>query len=84
MLIDPNACQYCNVSHKNSYSTWHPEIGWHYWVHPTDEQIKARMIERRNRRLGIVKDEPNYEEFVEGYNVSSPTPYATLDTPLLD
>lgn len=45
--LEPSACGQCGVrrgSHGKQYS---PNAGWHSWMLPTQEQIKARMLLRR-------------------------------------
>ena len=47
---DPGSCRWCGVDKQSHYSRWTEEARWHLWTLPTPEQIKERMIERRNAR----------------------------------
>lgn len=50
MTASPNGCRHCGIAEREHFSRWKPGPGWHVWTAPTDEQIKARMIGRRNNR----------------------------------
>lgn len=49
-VIEPNGCRHCGDRLDHHGWQWHPEVGLHQWVRPTDEQIKARMLARRVSR----------------------------------
>lgn len=45
--MNPNGCTWCGVDELEHGGRWKPPVGWHNWEQPTDEQIKARMVTRR-------------------------------------
>lgn len=47
---EPSACGICGIPQRSHFRQWKQGIGWHTWVMPSDEQIKSRMIFRRNQR----------------------------------
>jgi hypothetical protein len=46
--INPNGCHWCGEDRERHVQLWHPEVGWHQWVEPTDEQRKERLLQRRD------------------------------------
>lgn len=46
----PSGCFHCGIGHREHAQQWTPAGGWHQWVPPTDEQVKARMLARRSAR----------------------------------
>jgi hypothetical protein len=53
MLIVPSACRWCGVERHDHWGRWADPVGWHQYVTPTQEQIKARMLERRTARMAV-------------------------------
>lgn len=47
-VIPPSGCRHCGVEARDHCQRWASSVGWHRWVEPTQEQIKARMLARRN------------------------------------
>jgi hypothetical protein len=43
----PNGCRHCGDPLPHGWQ-WTETVGLHQWVKPTDAQILARMIARRN------------------------------------
>lgn len=43
----PSGCRHCGIARHDHARRWTKEAGWHAWEHPTQEQFKARMLERR-------------------------------------
>jgi hypothetical protein len=43
-------CRWCGIDQPDHADWWVPEVGWHRWTQPTQEQIKQRMRERRALR----------------------------------
>jgi hypothetical protein len=48
--LPPNACQHCLYTERHHMQRWAPNIGWHQWTAPTQDQIKTRMRTRREKR----------------------------------
>jgi len=52
----PSGCRWCGLDAYGHWSRWSRELserdgnGWHIYVQPTVEQIKARMLNRRTAR----------------------------------
>lgn len=46
----PSGCRHCGLDRRLHFQRWTDAAGWHKWEHPTQEQIKARMLERRDAR----------------------------------
>ncbi|WP_367138933.1 MULTISPECIES: hypothetical protein [Streptomyces] len=46
----PHDCSWCGLERQGHARQWAPGGGWHAWVPPSQEQIKARMIARRAER----------------------------------
>jgi hypothetical protein len=46
-LPEPGACRWCRTEKYDHCQRWMPEVGWHQWTAPTDEQRKERMLARR-------------------------------------
>jgi hypothetical protein len=51
-LPDPYGCSTCGEAKNWHGWQYHPDAGLHQWQTPTAEQIKARMLARRNARTG--------------------------------
>jgi hypothetical protein len=49
-LTTPSGCKHCGLPQRPHAQRWKPPVGWHQWEHPTQEQIKARMLDRRTAR----------------------------------
>lgn len=47
----PSGCRHCGVERRAHFRRWSAGAGWHGWTAPTQEQIKARMLARREQRL---------------------------------
>lgn len=47
----PSGCRWCGIDKQTHARQWTDEAGWHKWEHPTQEQFKTRMIERRRKTL---------------------------------
>lgn len=50
-LVEPSACRWCGIPRRQHMQQWKEPVGWHKWEHPTDGQIKQRMLARRHVRL---------------------------------
>lgn len=50
-MTAPSGCAHCGIEAREHMQRWHAQAGWHQWVAPTQEQIKARMLTRRAERL---------------------------------
>jgi hypothetical protein len=46
----PSGCRWCGRDQYNHGCWYVPRRGFHTWVQPTQAQIKARMLARRNAR----------------------------------
>ncbi len=54
MWIDdypPSGCRRCGVGQRLHFSRYFHPDGWHQYQPPTTEQIKERMIARREGRV---------------------------------
>ncbi|MGC5012589.1 hypothetical protein ACLQ2R_17635 [Streptosporangium sp. DT93] len=49
-MTAPNGCTHCGIEQHDHAQRWTDEAGWHVWAAPTQEQIKARMLTRRETR----------------------------------
>lgn len=47
---EPSSCGICGIVKRKHYSQWKNGVGWHTWIMPTQEQIKARMLFRRENK----------------------------------
>lgn len=49
--LHPNGCRHCGLprDYPAHARQWTPSAGWHTWTAPTQQQIKARMLDRRDR-----------------------------------
>lgn len=47
---NPMGCRWCGIDQPDHEDWWVPEVGWHRWTQPTQDQIKQRMRERRALR----------------------------------
>lgn len=47
---EPSGCKWCGASKQSHCGRWTRYIGWHQWTMPSIEQIKERMIYRREAR----------------------------------
>lgn len=50
--VEPSACRWCGIPKRLHCRQWKKPVGWHQWVQPLQEQIKARMLARRVARAG--------------------------------
>lgn len=48
---DPSACRWCGQPQGTHGQWWRPGKGYHQYETPTQAQMKARMVARRNARL---------------------------------
>jgi len=48
--VTPSACRWCGIEERSHFQQWKPPVGWHVWEQPTQPQIKARMLARRQTR----------------------------------
>jgi len=46
----PSGCTYCGVDRMSHPWLWVEGRGYHLFKHPTEDQVKARMIHRHNTR----------------------------------
>lgn len=46
----PSGCQHCGTPKRDHMQRWTKSTGWHRYTPPTQEQIKARMLARRDSR----------------------------------
>jgi hypothetical protein len=46
----PSGCAWCGLEQRLHFRRWHHTVGWHAWVQPTQQQIKTRMLARRESR----------------------------------
>ncbi|PBC72286.1 MULTISPECIES: hypothetical protein [unclassified Streptomyces] len=49
-MPQPNSCRWCGIDQRQHMQQWKPPVGWHQWEQPTQDQIKARMLARRQQR----------------------------------
>jgi hypothetical protein len=49
---DPGACALCGAPERGHAQRWHPHAGFEPFFAPSDALRKARMVARRNVRLG--------------------------------
>jgi hypothetical protein len=43
----PSGCHWCGVDRREHAQRWTEAAGWHGWTAPTQQQIKDRMLARR-------------------------------------
>ncbi|WP_431781778.1 hypothetical protein [Streptomyces chumphonensis] len=48
----PSGCGWCGIPERGHGRQWRAEPGWHAWAAPPQEQILARMRERRAMKTG--------------------------------
>lgn len=55
-VAEPSACRWCGIPKRGHFQQWSPPSkggpGWHKWEHPSQAQVKARMLARRAARTG--------------------------------
>lgn len=53
----PSGCRWCGIEQRSHPfgPTWLPGRGFHEWEQPTQAQIKARMLARRNARTSVCR-----------------------------
>lgn len=51
----PFGCRWCGTEQGGHGHRWMPGKGMHVWVQPTQAQIKARMVARRNARTSVCR-----------------------------
>jgi hypothetical protein len=51
----PFGCRWCGIEQGGHGRRWMPGKGVHGWERPTQRQIKARMVARRNTRKGVCR-----------------------------
>lgn len=47
VLPAPNGCRHCGINKPGHDQRWAPEVKWHGFAEPTDEQRLTRMKARR-------------------------------------
>ena len=47
-MILPNGCRWCGIEQRGHARQYKPPVGWHEWEQPTSEQVKVRMLARKN------------------------------------
>ncbi len=57
-MTAPGGCRYCGAEKYNHCQRYHgPELGFGGFVHPTQEQIKERMLANRSRsHLSVMRE----------------------------
>lgn len=48
--VTPSGCRHCGVAHRDHMQRYTGAAGWHRYAPPTTDQIKARMLSRRDSR----------------------------------
>lgn len=48
-IPNPDACRHCGTAQREHAQLHHPNVGFHEWAEPTDEQRKERMLARRRQ-----------------------------------
>lgn len=51
----PFGCRWCGTERGHHGRSWIPGRGIHVWEQPTQAQIKARMLARRNARKSVCR-----------------------------
>jgi hypothetical protein len=57
VIGEPGSCRWCGINKQDHCQRWSRQLhelgenGWHGFVHPTEEQIKARMLKHRKESL---------------------------------
>lgn len=78
----PGGCRWCGQVEYFHCSRWSKELsdltgnGLHQFVHPTQEQIKERMLERRVNKTELHKQESFSFDSEDEVNISWPLPSA--------
>jgi hypothetical protein len=57
-LAEPQGCSRCGVPQREHMQRWKKSLsgdGWHQWIAPSQAQIKARMLARRNARKAVCR-----------------------------
>lgn len=47
----PNGCLYDGEPQREHCRLWHPVVGWHSWVEPTNQLRLLRMLANRLIRI---------------------------------
>ncbi|MFB7359694.1 hypothetical protein [Streptomyces gardneri] len=47
---DPSGCHWCGINERTHARQYTEGPGYHTWTQPTQDQIKTRMLARRNHR----------------------------------
>ncbi len=61
---NPGSCRWCGINKQDHCQRWSSELhrlgenGWHGYVHPTQEQIKERMMRRRENNANRSRSRP--------------------------
>lgn len=72
----PGGCRWCGQVEYFHCSRWSKELsdltgnGLHQFVHPTQEQIKERMLKRRAKKTEIPEEESQFHESEKEVNIS--------------
>ena len=48
--MTPSACRWCGIEERSHFQQWKPPVGCSQTCQPTQPQIKARMLARRQTR----------------------------------
>jgi hypothetical protein len=68
----PSGCRWCGSEKRSHFQRFLPRRGFHAWVQPTQAQIKARMLARRNARKSVCRCPEPWE---------APRPFAPVVDP---
>lgn len=61
-MIEPSGCRHDGIPRREHFRRWTKEAGWHKWTMPTQDQILARMLQRRANRTAqrhTAEDQPD-------------------------
>ena len=70
----PFGCRWCGSERRSHKQLFLPRRGFHRWERPTEAQIKARMLARRNARKSVCRC-PDPMEY------GAPQPFAPVVDP---
>lgn len=60
----PSGCRWCGTEQGGHGRRWIPGKDMHSWEQPTQQQVKARMLARRNARKPVCRcDEPDADPY---------------------
>lgn len=61
---NPGSCRWCGIDKPDHCQRWSRKLseidgnGWHGYVHPTQEQIKERMLKRKEINANRSRPDP--------------------------